>query len=240
MLGEPPLPLGWEKRQAEDGRFYYMDHNDHTTTWEDPLSSKPKVYAKLRDINEPLPSGWERRETPHGSTYFVNHGTKTTTWLDPRIAGVKSALESGPMRDPTSVFENLGPLPSGWELRFTPAERMYFVNHNNKTTSWMDPRKAQDTVAKGSSSVRNLDSEEEKAVAGTGSAVTICNAAIASSETGVPSDNQSNHDTELGVPPFAVQDTSTTDSGHNSLPGYTQRPSTQADAGTADRYEKSL
>jgi len=37
-------------------------------------------------------------------------------------------------------MSQLGPLPSGWEIRFTPTARVYFVDHNTKTTTWDDPR----------------------------------------------------------------------------------------------------
>ncbi|KAJ1979372.1 hypothetical protein H4R34_002850 [Dimargaris verticillata] len=49
--------------------------------------------------------------------------------------------------DATAVSQNLvtapsglGPLPSGWEQRFTAEGRPYFVDHNTRTTSWTDPR----------------------------------------------------------------------------------------------------
>ena len=31
-----PLPPGWEQRQTDLDRFYFVDHNTRTTTWEDP------------------------------------------------------------------------------------------------------------------------------------------------------------------------------------------------------------
>ena len=34
----------------------------------------------------------------------------------------------------------LGPLPSGWEQGVTAAGEVYFINHNDRTTSWNDPR----------------------------------------------------------------------------------------------------
>ncbi|XP_061431125.1 transcriptional coactivator YAP1-like isoform X1 [Lethenteron reissneri] len=36
--------------------------------------------------------------------------------------------------------QNLGPLPEGWEQACTPEGEIYFINHKNKTTSWLDPR----------------------------------------------------------------------------------------------------
>uniref|UniRef100_A0A672LVQ7 WW domain-containing protein n=1 Tax=Sinocyclocheilus grahami TaxID=75366 RepID=A0A672LVQ7_SINGR len=34
----------------------------------------------------------------------------------------------------------LGPLPPGWEIRNTATGRVYFVDHNNRTTQFTDPR----------------------------------------------------------------------------------------------------
>ncbi|XP_056440924.1 E3 ubiquitin-protein ligase SMURF1-like [Gadus chalcogrammus] len=56
--------------------------------------------------------------------------TGVSTWHDPRIP-----------RDLTSVScEELGPLPVGWEVRSTVSGRIYFVDHNNRTTQFTDPR----------------------------------------------------------------------------------------------------
>jgi len=35
----------------------------------------------------------------------------------------------------------MGPLPPGWEKSLTATGQVYFLNHNNKTTQWEDPRK---------------------------------------------------------------------------------------------------
>ncbi|MEQ2197866.1 hypothetical protein XENOCAPTIV_004418, partial [Xenoophorus captivus] len=32
------------------------------------------------------------------------------------------------------------PLPDGWEQAITPEGEIYYINHKNKTTSWLDPR----------------------------------------------------------------------------------------------------
>jgi len=37
--------------------------------------------------------------------------------------------------------DKLGPLPPGWEQSRTPQGQIYFLNHNNKSTQWEDPRK---------------------------------------------------------------------------------------------------
>ncbi|KAG1949118.1 membrane-associated guanylate kinase, WW and PDZ domain-containing protein [Pimephales promelas] len=37
-------------------------------------------------------------------------------------------------------LDPLGPLPDNWETAFTENGEMYFIDHNTKTTSWIDPR----------------------------------------------------------------------------------------------------
>lgn len=36
--------------------------------------------------------------------------------------------------------QQLGPLPEGWEEAITVSNETYFINHQNRTTSWLDPR----------------------------------------------------------------------------------------------------
>uniref|UniRef100_A0A672H277 Membrane associated guanylate kinase, WW and PDZ domain containing 1b n=1 Tax=Salarias fasciatus TaxID=181472 RepID=A0A672H277_SALFA len=45
-----------------------------------------------------------------------------------------SHLSHPPEEDP------LGPLPDNWEMAYTENGEVYFIDHNTKTTSWIDPR----------------------------------------------------------------------------------------------------
>ncbi|AMD21038.1 HEL243Cp [Eremothecium sinecaudum] len=191
------LPPGWERRTDNFGRTYYVDHNTRTTTWKRPTldqtesergdqliantelerrqhrgrtlpggpssdagavtiqpagagSVTPAVNgsaaaafastgATTSGLGE-LPPGWEQRFTPEGRAYFVDHNTRTTTWVDPRrqqyirtYGPVNNTIQQQPV-------SQLGPLPSGWEMRLTNTARVYFVDHNTKTTTWDDPR----------------------------------------------------------------------------------------------------
>lgn len=38
-----------------------------------------------------------------------------------------------------SSLQNL-PMPDGWEQAVTPEGETYYINHNDRTTSWFDPR----------------------------------------------------------------------------------------------------
>ena len=35
------------------------------------------------------------------------------------------------------------PLPLGWELKYTKEGKKFFVDHNTKSTSWIDPRQRE-------------------------------------------------------------------------------------------------
>ena len=192
------LPGGWERREDNLGRTYYVDHNSRQTTWTRPTAAynageqrtqmeaetqaqrarhqnrmlpEDRTGASSPTINDSpppatapqgpsssavsmmatgattagtgeLPAGWEQRHTPEGRAYFVDHNTRTTTWVDPRRQQYirmygQNANNTTIQQQPVS---QLGPLPSGWEMRLTNTARVYFVDHNTKTTTWDDPR----------------------------------------------------------------------------------------------------
>ncbi|XP_036829796.1 NEDD4-like E3 ubiquitin-protein ligase WWP2 isoform X3 [Oncorhynchus mykiss] len=136
------LPTGWEQRVLPHGRVYYVDHNTKTTTWE-----------------RPLPPGWEKRVDQRGRFYYVDHNTRTTTWQRPTEESVRNYEQWQSQRNqlqgamhqfsqrflyqssgaPAVENDPLGALPSGWEKRQDNG-RVYFVNHNTRTTQWEDPR----------------------------------------------------------------------------------------------------
>ncbi|XP_036386388.1 membrane-associated guanylate kinase, WW and PDZ domain-containing protein 3 [Megalops cyprinoides] len=39
--------------------------------------------------------------------------------------------------------DSLEPLPKNWEMAYTDTGMVYFIDHNNKTTTWLDPRLAK-------------------------------------------------------------------------------------------------
>lgn len=83
--GESSLPSGWEKSRTKTGREYYIDHNTHTTTFEDPRTLDHYVIPDARTRrDDPLPPRWEMRYSRSGRLYFIDHNTRTTTWNDPR------------------------------------------------------------------------------------------------------------------------------------------------------------
>ncbi|ELT89361.1 hypothetical protein CAPTEDRAFT_220633 [Capitella teleta] len=66
-----PLPDGWEERQDDRGRRFYVNHSIRRTQWERPSEVSP------------LPEGIEERVDANGRTYYVDHTSRTTTWVRP-------------------------------------------------------------------------------------------------------------------------------------------------------------
>ncbi|KAG2112309.1 uncharacterized protein F5147DRAFT_684598, partial [Suillus discolor] len=83
--------------------------------------------SKVLDI----PSGVEETPGPKsvGAELQVTH--EASAYMNP-LEGAISAS--------TSANVNISHLPSGWEMRHTSTGRMYFVDHNTRTTTWDDPR----------------------------------------------------------------------------------------------------
>lgn len=75
---ELPLPEGWEEARDFDGKVYYIDHRNRTTSWIDPRDryTKPLTFADC--ISDELPLGWEEAYDPQVGDYFIDHNTKTT------------------------------------------------------------------------------------------------------------------------------------------------------------------
>uniref|UniRef100_A0A8C7SIE5 E3 ubiquitin-protein ligase n=1 Tax=Oncorhynchus mykiss TaxID=8022 RepID=A0A8C7SIE5_ONCMY len=111
--------------------------------------AKPRQQAPNASTSDPLPPGWEQRKDPHGRTYYVDHNTKTTTWERPQ------PLPPGSVRWicslPSVIFRSLivGHIAYWssvsihekciWERRVDDRGRIYYVDHNTRTTTWQRP-----------------------------------------------------------------------------------------------------
>ncbi|XP_048013877.1 membrane-associated guanylate kinase, WW and PDZ domain-containing protein 2 [Megalobrama amblycephala] len=64
----------------------------------------------------------------------------------PTLTATDAPEEEGDSpKSPQDSQENdeLGPLPDNWEMAYTEKGEVYFIDHNTKTTSWLDPRLAK-------------------------------------------------------------------------------------------------
>ncbi|XP_032598845.1 E3 ubiquitin-protein ligase Nedd-4 isoform X6 [Drosophila grimshawi] len=201
--GSESLPAGWEERQDANGRTYYVNHTARTTQWERPTIlnsnnsqnvdqlasdfqrrfhisvddtesvrgpsedtdhtdshnpseiSAPSTRRNSEEDNaavpsdqaaateeEALPPRWSMQVAPNGRTFFIDHESRRTTWIDPRNG------RASPMPNQTRrVEDDLGPLPEGWEERVHTDGRVFYIDHNTRTTQWEDPRLSNPNIA---------------------------------------------------------------------------------------------
>ncbi|KAM7006674.1 membrane-associated guanylate kinase, WW and PDZ domain-containing protein 1b isoform 8-T8 [Tautogolabrus adspersus] len=52
----------------------------------------------------------------------------------------ESTQQTHPHQSHPPPEDPLGPLPDNWEMAYTENGEVYFIDHNTKTTSWIDPR----------------------------------------------------------------------------------------------------
>ncbi|XP_069499797.1 membrane-associated guanylate kinase, WW and PDZ domain-containing protein 1 isoform X5 [Ambystoma mexicanum] len=78
-------------------------------------------------------------EPDEHTTYSTPEPSTTLNRLIPSIPTTE-ASQTLPQYLPPSEEENFGPLPDNWEMAYTENGEVYFIDHNTKTTSWLDPR----------------------------------------------------------------------------------------------------
>lgn len=96
-----------------------------------------------------LPTGWSMQVAPNGRVFYIDHIHKATTWVDPRTGRPSTVPPKNniPNRPKNTYVDDLGPLPDGWEERVHSDGRIFFIDHNKKTTQWEDPRLNNPNIA---------------------------------------------------------------------------------------------
>jgi len=135
------LPAGWERREDNLGRTYYVDHNTRTTSWNRPTSTGTQQ---------------EQRNDREAATQVERQRHQNRTLPEDRTGSNSPTLQAQQPQQSSSPTANAGAvmhtgatspgsgeLPPGWEQRWTPEGRPYFVDHNTRTTTWVDPRRQQ-------------------------------------------------------------------------------------------------
>lgn len=142
------LPAGWERRQDNLGRTYYVDHNTRTTTWNRPSTTYSAAeqrsanqqnteVERQRHHNRTLPEDRTGANSPTPSAQDTQQAATGASTAAANQGGAASMMATG------ATTAGSGELPPGWEQRHTPEGRVYFVDHNTRTTTWVDPRRQQ-------------------------------------------------------------------------------------------------
>ncbi|XP_072714747.1 membrane-associated guanylate kinase, WW and PDZ domain-containing protein 2 isoform X10 [Ciconia boyciana] len=87
----------------------------------------------------------ESSEHEEKSTAVSGEVSSTQPCPAPGYTQPEEAKEDMDVPKQTKPEENddLGPLPDNWEMAYTEKGEVYFIDHNTKTTSWLDPRLAK-------------------------------------------------------------------------------------------------
>ncbi|KAK1480052.1 E3 ubiquitin-protein ligase hulA, partial [Colletotrichum cuscutae] len=131
------LPAGWERREDNLGRTYYVDHNTRTTSW-----NRPTVAGAVEQRNDREAATQVERQRHQNRTLPEDRTGASSPTLQAQQAAAQSA-NNATMMHTGATSPGTGELPPGWEQRWTPEGRPYFVDHNTRTTTWVDPRRQQ-------------------------------------------------------------------------------------------------
>lgn len=133
------LPEGWEQRVDQNGRIYYIDHNTRRTTWTRPTlasNSTTNTPGTTQTNNNNTMTRHhisdENDSNKDQSTTTESSSSNSTNNRSSSATRAQSTTSSGTRSDE--------PLPSGWEISYTDKGRMFFIDHNTKQTTWVDPR----------------------------------------------------------------------------------------------------
>uniref|UniRef100_A0A672QV60 WW and C2 domain containing 1 n=1 Tax=Sinocyclocheilus grahami TaxID=75366 RepID=A0A672QV60_SINGR len=158
---ELPLPEGWEEARDFDGKVYYIDHINHTTSWIDPRDryTKPLTFADC--IGDELPVGWEEAYDPHIGAYYVDHNTKSTQLEDPRAQWQRE--QELMLRDYLNVVQEA--LSAQKEIYQVKEQRLHLAQQEYRqlNDAWRDKSSSQTSLNSRSSSSSKYDPDILKA-----------------------------------------------------------------------------
>ncbi|XP_045486906.1 E3 ubiquitin-protein ligase NEDD4 isoform X4 [Pieris rapae] len=136
-IGGDPLPAGWEERQDANGRTYYVNHAARSTQWERPTFTRNMSTESQAERMETAATEFQRRfhisaddeqNQAHAQPHDESDGSSEST----RSSSASSTQSQN--------LPNSDGLPPGWSMQRAPNGRVFFIDHNNKTTTWVDPR----------------------------------------------------------------------------------------------------
>ncbi|KAM6169886.1 membrane-associated guanylate kinase, WW and PDZ domain-containing protein 1 isoform 2-T2 [Rhynchocyon petersi] len=112
---------------------------------------RTKSYNDMQNAGIVPAENEEEDDVPEmNSSFTADSGDQEEhTLQETTLPPVNSSFIAAPITDPSQKFpqylplsaeDNLGPLPENWEMAYTENGEVYFIDHNTKTTSWLDPR----------------------------------------------------------------------------------------------------
>ncbi|XP_030649348.1 protein KIBRA [Chanos chanos] len=158
---ELPLPEGWEEARDFDGKVYYIDHINKTTSWIDPRDRQTKPLTFADCIGDELPLGWEEAYDPQVGAYYVDHNTKSTQLEDPRVQWQRE--QERMLREYLDVAKEA--LSTQREIYQVKEQRLRLAQQefHQLSDAWRDKSTSQTSLNSRSSSSSKYDPEILKA-----------------------------------------------------------------------------
>ncbi|XP_024118146.1 protein KIBRA [Oryzias melastigma] len=158
---ELPLPDGWEEARDFDGKVYYIDHINQSTSWIDPRDRQTKPLSFADCIGDELPVGWEEAYDPVIGPYYVDHNTKSTQLEDPRVQWQRE--QEAMLRDYLSVARDA--LSTQKEIYQVKEQRLQLAQQEylQLNEAWRDKSTSQTSLNSRSSSSSKYDPDILKA-----------------------------------------------------------------------------
>ncbi|KAM9332189.1 protein KIBRA [Pholidichthys leucotaenia] len=158
---ELPLPEGWEEARDFDGKVYYIDHINQSTSWIDPRDRQTKPLTFADCIGDELPVGWEEAYDPVVGPYYVDHNTKRTQLEDPRAQWQRE--QEAMLRDYLSVARDA--LSAQKEIYQVKEQRLRLAQQEYRqlNDTWRDKSTSQTSLNSRSSSSSKYDPDILKA-----------------------------------------------------------------------------
>ncbi|XP_018495142.1 E3 ubiquitin-protein ligase NEDD4 [Galendromus occidentalis] len=152
-----PLPEGWEERVDANGRTYYLNHIERTTQWNHPSGlGRTTEYRNTHNNSTSSGGGSDSHSGGIGDSSVSNlqsshhHAASGQNGRNESVSSSADAIGlsigslslncQGRVHISQEDHIDSAGLPIGWSLQKAPSGRTFFIDHNTKTTTWIDPR----------------------------------------------------------------------------------------------------
>ncbi|XP_017278493.1 LOW QUALITY PROTEIN: membrane-associated guanylate kinase, WW and PDZ domain-containing protein 2-like [Kryptolebias marmoratus] len=146
-VSEALLPGARPSAQGKRKRNQSVSNMEQRASMEPPEEEEeesPVVNGNGVAIT-PESSEHEDKSTDASGEVAVEGSIQAPASSEPATEGEEApkSPSKSPSKAPDVDEEELGPLPDNWEMAYTEKGEVYFIDHNTKTTSWLDPRLAK-------------------------------------------------------------------------------------------------
>ncbi|XP_065912418.1 uncharacterized protein [Dysidea avara] len=129
------LPAGWELRLDSNRRPLFVHHDTRMASLQRPTNEQQQQpeTSSLRPFLPRLHSVEEEEEDEEVEDGWLLVGSPTAT--------ISQASSDSQQSTQSQTQESTEELPPGWERRYTNDGKLFYIDHNTRSTSWTLPKK---------------------------------------------------------------------------------------------------